>query len=107
MSDDIDRLNAEERELRANVHRAERARLILEDEMVVDAFDSIETALRDAIRESTLGQTQEREDAYRMMRLLDSFKGAFTKYLEDGKVADYRIAEIKDKRRTLMDRIRA
>jgi len=106
MSDELDRLNEEERELRLDVSRARRADAIMNDEMVVSALADIVEACQVMIRESKPEDVAEREDAYRLMRVHDMFKSAFEKHLGSGTIADHRIVEIEQRRRTLMDRIR-
>ena len=105
MSEETDKLNAEERDLRPASNRAARARQIIEDDMVVSAFSDIETMLMGAIKESRPDQSAEREDAYRLMRLMGKFKNAFRKHLKDGQIADHRILEIKERRKTLKERL--
>lgn len=102
---EIDKLNAEERDLRQDVNRAALAKSIMDNEMVVAAFDDIEKMLLDTIKESETNQPDIREAAYQQIKAMTFFKDAFKKHLSDGEFADHRIKEIKAQRKTLMQRM--
>jgi len=99
--DELARLKEEERELGDARRRAADAKAVLENDLVKEAFDDMEKALTRTIRLSTVDQAQLREDTYRMLRIMDMFKGHFEKHLSDGQIADHRLAEIKDRRKWL------
>ncbi len=103
--EELDKLSAEEQEQRPATNRAGRARNIIEDELVVNAFAGMEKSFQAAIRTSEAGQSALREDCYRMLRLLDMFKSAFDKHLDDGKVADAVLKDIGARRKTIRERM--
>lgn len=86
---------ADEGVARATLARANRARLILEDEIVVDTFVRMEKRLRETWEGSKFHDAEGREEAYRMLRTLRLFKDEFGQMLSDGEVAKSDLARLK------------
>lgn len=69
------------------IRRGERARAILEDALVIEAFDGIEANLLAAWRASPQRDAEGRERLWAMVAAMDAFKAAFTVYMNDGAIA--------------------
>ena len=76
--------------------RGERAQMILEDEVFTGAFAVLEADLMGAFRRSAVGQADEREAAYRMLRALDSVRAELTRVMVDGRMA---VDEVEQRKR--------
>ena len=70
------------------LERANRARAILEDALVAEVFDRMERRLVEAWAASGPGEMAVREESYRSLRALQSFRSEFERLLSDGKVAE-------------------
>ena len=57
------------------VRLGRKAQQLLDDPTLIRAFDQVEAGLYKGIAESSFEQSDEREDAYRMLRALTSLKG--------------------------------
>lgn len=75
------------------IRRAERAKEILEHPLVVEAFADLDAYYTRAFRNSDPVASETREDAYRMLRAMDAFKAVFEAHLENGKLAEARLAD--------------
>lgn len=82
-----------ERELR----RGEHARRLLEDPLLVEAFDAVETGLRSAWAATGEAEERERERLWLMLRLLARVRGYITSVMETGKLADRQLATIEQR----------
>lgn len=67
--------------------RGERAHAILEDEVFKHAFAQIEADLMTAIRQSGVAEAGKREQAYVMLRALDSVRAELARTMADGRLA--------------------
>ncbi|HSY85826.1 MAG TPA: hypothetical protein VLA85_04595 [Verrucomicrobiae bacterium] len=85
-------------DLRREANRGQRARAILEDEIISEALDAIEAELRAGWEGSRAEDTAGREDAYRMLRAAKAFRERLRKVIDDGSVAQ---AEIEAHERAL------
>jgi len=106
MNDEIKQLDEEERELQPDISRAQRANIILNDDMVVAALADIEAATLETIRTSDPEDVDRREDAYRMIRVVKMFKSTFDAHIRNGEMAGILTEEIKTKRKTILERMR-
>lgn len=79
--------------LRRAITTANRAKAILDDEIVAGALDAIEAELRASWESSDLGDREGREDAYRMFRAARAFRDRLGKAISDGAVARVEIEE--------------
>ncbi len=75
-------------EPRRAIERAVRARAILEDELVAQAFAAIERRAHDGWAHSRPEDRELRERAYRELRALQAFKAEFEKLIRDGRLAE-------------------
>lgn len=80
---------------RSTLARANHARTILEDQIVIETFERMETRLRQAWEGSKFHDSEGREEAYRMLRTLKLFKDEFGQMLSDGEVARGDLARLK------------
>lgn len=94
----------EERKEKEKIERAARAEMILNDDMVAAALQEIENACMKTIRDSRPDEQLLRDDNYRMMRLVKSFRHHFERHLRTGEVAQGNLAEI-ERRRGLFRRV--
>jgi signal transduction protein with GAF and PtsI domain len=78
-------------DLRREVSRGVRARVIIEDEIVVEALDAIEAELRADWESSRPGDAAAREESYRMLRAAKAFRERLRKVIDDGSVAEAEI----------------
>jgi hypothetical protein len=77
--------------------RAERAHHILNDDLVIEAFNAIEVACLEGWRNSDAPDADKREEAWRLLRALDAFRDLFKAHIENGKFADAVIAKQQPK----------
>lgn len=70
------------------VTRGRRAATILEDPLIVEAFEKIDAKLMKQFRESDLDDAETREVMFRMMRAMDLFKTHFEAVVRTGKNAE-------------------
>jgi len=82
--------------LHSLVNRGERAKRIMEEEFVKEAFDKIESTLMDAWRQSASDETGARDNAYIMYRLLQNFKQQFVIAITTGEVSRKELLSIED-----------
>jgi|SRR5215469_4999644 hypothetical protein len=77
----------DEAALRHDIARANRARLILEDELVVEALGRMEARCHAAWAHSTSDQAAAREEAYRMLRAVKTFRAELEQVIRGGQLA--------------------
>jgi hypothetical protein len=70
------------------IHRANRAAQILEDDLFRDAVKEIETALLTGIQQSAFKDSELREKLCQQYTLLHSLLGQFRTHMETGKLAE-------------------
>ena len=68
------------------LRRAEQAQYILEHPLVIAAFADLEADFVTAWRGSPVLDREAREEAYRMLRVLDAVRRAFMVHVDTGKV---------------------
>ena len=79
---------ADELKLRKHTERADHAKRVMEDEIVVEALTLIRSNLHAIWESSRVEDKEPREEAYRMMKVLNEFERYFLKVMEDGKIAE-------------------
>jgi hypothetical protein len=79
--------------------RAHRAKLLINDPLLAQAFADIEETLIASWRDSTSDRLPLREDAWRSLKLLEKLKGALEKHIRDGSVAERDLLELQKKKR--------
>lgn len=87
------------------VARAQRAKLILEDPLVVAALTDIKTELRQAWEASPARDKEGREELYRLMRMANSFESAFRIHIETGEIAAHKL-RAEEEQQSLLERLR-
>lgn len=81
--------------LEQQVRRGEQARLLLEDPLLQEAFDSVDGALRDAWVATTDEATAERERLWLMLKLLGRVRAHVSDVVQTGRLADRQLVELK------------
>lgn len=74
--------------------RAEKARRLLEDKTLTEAFAAIEKAWSDALFGSAYGDTERREHCFHAVSAIREVKSTLIKWVQDGSIA---VAELKEK----------
>ena len=87
----------EELKLRQTMDDAERARQLLEDPMIVAALDDMRNTVYTNIRTSNFKQKEEREYLYLQLKAIDEFERKFKLRIQNGKLAESRLTELKRK----------
>jgi hypothetical protein len=80
---------------RRSLEKANRARAILEDELVSETFDRMERRLVETWSASAPSDMTAREESYRSLRALQNFRAEFERLISDGKVAERDLSEFK------------
>lgn len=88
---------SEELDLRQQIAEAERARQLLKDPMIVAALDEMRDTVYTNIRTSSFRQKEEREYLYLQLKAIDEFERKFKLRIQNGKLAESRLAELKRK----------
>lgn len=71
--------------------RERDAKRILNEPLVVEAFDILEKGFIDAWKNSAVGNTEGREQLYGLLQCLDAFRQHFRSALEEGQIARNRL----------------
>lgn len=87
---------ADEAKLRLQQNRGERAKRLLENDLILDAFQKIEAEIMAAWKGSAADDEKGRYNAYLMFRLLQNFKQQFTHAVATGEAAGKQLLQIKD-----------
>lgn len=87
---------SDEGKLREQVARGERARKFFEDTLVQEVFAKMDQKIMGSIRESLGDETEIRERAYLMLRLLENFKAEFRTMLNTGEAASKELLRTKE-----------
>lgn len=80
---------------RDKVARGEKAATLLRNEILQDGFDYLEGQFISAWRSSAVADAESRERVYQLLQNLDALKGYFQSVIEDGKLAQMQLDEIK------------
>lgn len=75
-------------ELEGKKQRGIRARQLLDDELIKNAFCDIRENIYKKIGSSSFDQSKEREDCYHMLRAVESFEGIFRQHINTGRSAE-------------------
>ena len=79
-----------------DISRGARAKEIIENPFVVEAFDAIEGVIANGWKESGADDSKARENAYLMHRLLQNFKSEFQRAIATGKASEKKLLSTKD-----------
>jgi hypothetical protein len=74
-----------------DLQRADRAKALLEDPMLVEGFENVRKALYDRIERCPLADTATAEDLRKCLRLLRDVKLNLEVAVNDGKLAKFRL----------------
>ena len=77
----------DEQKLRADIQRAEKAKMVLNSPLVKEYFDKKRKTIMDNIATSAWDNPGEREELCRMLRLLNDFEKEFIKEIRGGEKA--------------------
>jgi hypothetical protein len=83
----------------SDIARGERARAILDDPLVAEAFSVLERECIDEWRRAPARDMEGRERLWTMLRLVEKLRAHFTSLIEAGRLADSRIADLDKERR--------
>tara|TARA_R100000234_G_C4908722_1_gene138895 strand:+ start:68 stop:331 length:264 start_codon:yes stop_codon:yes gene_type:complete len=78
------------------IDKGNQAKRILEDEIFTNAVKNIEDRLKQEWLNSPLRDTEAREKIFLMQKMLQSLINEITSVMETGKLANKRIADIKE-----------
>jgi hypothetical protein len=90
--------------LRDKQARAEKAASLLRHELFVEAFDYLDTQFIEAWKSSEVADNETRERIYNLSQALNAVRGYFQSVVEDGKLAEAQIEDLK--RRNIINNIR-
>lgn len=71
--------------------RGIRAKQLLDDELIKNAFNDIRDNIFKKIGSSSFDQSKEREDCYYMLRAVESLEGLFKKHINEGRLAEEKL----------------
>jgi hypothetical protein len=77
----------DELQLRFEAERGMRAKALMENELLVEAFDGLEKLYTEAWRTSPPPAADQRERAWMALRMLDSVRADLRRLLDGGKIA--------------------
>lgn len=80
---------------REKLERSAKAEALMRNEILQDGFDYLEGQFVAAWRGSAVADTESRERVYQLLQNLDALKGYFQSVIEDGKMAQMQLEEIK------------
>lgn len=86
----------DEYKLRQQETRGKNAAELMENELIKEAFSTIEATILDAWKGSRKEDEEERNNAYLMFRLLQNFKAQFMQVIGTGKAAQKELLAIND-----------
>ena len=84
----------EEQELRGRVARSERARAIIEDPLLVEAFEALDARFLAAWRQSPAGAADVRERIWHHIQALAEVRAELQSVLTDGSLARHQLDEL-------------
>lgn len=85
----------DEIQLRKFTERASRAKQLMEDEMVVEALTTIRSNLHSIWESSKHEEERQREEAWKMLKIMNEFERFFLKVMEDGKIAQKELSTLE------------
>ena len=86
----------EARKAQQDVSRGVRAAEIMENPLVIEAFEAVEAVITSGWQNSKADDEKARENAYLMHRLVQNFKGEFKRAIATGKASEKRLLSTKD-----------
>lgn len=86
---------ASEDKLRDAVQRGDRAKALLQNELLVEAFDNLESKIMEEWKATDPEDKERREDAWRSLKLLQTLQGQFRRIVTTGEAASKELVRIK------------
>jgi len=68
------------------IHRADQAKRIMDDPMVVEAFAAIEQGIYEAFQSTPIDSVAGREHLHKLNLAMQKFKGVFETHLQTGQI---------------------
>ncbi len=87
---------ADETELRRDAQRADRARALLNDELLTEAFEKLRAMYVEALLSSSASESMHREKLYLAARIVPAVKANLEKLMMDGSIAAKQLANLED-----------
>lgn len=94
-------------ELKEQTKKGARAEQLLKDPLIQEFLKDLRDSLYTNIRTSHFKDVDEREDLYKMLRVVDRFEGIFNTYIKTGKLAQSRLETFKEKVTDLSSKLRS
>lgn len=88
-------MNDSEQELHGQVIRAEKARLLLESDLLKEALDSIEKEVVTAWGNTPARDKEGKEQLWQLYKTAQKFRGLLIGYIETGRLAQSRLDTFK------------
>ena len=88
---------ADEAKLRRQQERGIRAKELIENELLCEAFDKLENEIVERFKESKASEKELREDAHRSIRLLAHIRGQLEHTMVTGEAAKRELLNISEK----------
>ena len=84
--------------LEEEIIRAGRAKELLENPLLLGAFEAIEANLKDAWKQSNMRDVEGREYVFLAMKVLEQLKGALTEHVQTGMLAKMQLSNLQGNR---------
>lgn len=81
--------------LQSEINRAQRARDLLNNDLLVEAFSVLNRTYLDAWRAAPVRDTEGRESLWHMVKALDAFRGHLESAVETGRMAESQLADLR------------
>jgi hypothetical protein len=75
------------------IYRGNRAREVLENEMFIEAFETIRNEVISQWQQSPARDSEGREKLFQLLKIADKFKAILTTTLETGKLANLQLEQ--------------
>jgi len=85
--------------LTADRNKGVRARALLDDPLLTEAFDTLRSTYMDAWQKTQVAETEKRERLWVMHKLVDRVKGHLEQLVDNGKLAEAELTEFERKKR--------
>lgn len=89
----------------AAINRADAAKRIIEDPMVVEALKTIEDGITEAWKDVPTRDTEAREHLHRLLQAKKRFESIFHLVLQDGEIARAEL-RAEEERKSILERIK-
>ena len=103
LKDEDGGLEDEERKLTTDEHRGTQAQGILDHPLVAEAFQALEDGAFERWKETTIAQSEEREELHRQYKAMTEFRRFFEETMESGKVAKHYLPQVRERRNRIRE----